>query len=142
MTARASCPECGAAAAPGRGSCGSCGFPILEEPRRGGPRPSPRALGGAAAAAVGALAVTLAVITLLPGDGSGGAPDPVPARAAEWQLERSLFSLRDDDSASVNCPRQIESASATRCLARYPSGSVRRIFVRVTPVGTLELITP
>ncbi len=74
----------------------------------------------------------------MPRDG----PDSVPARAAEWQLERSLFDFRDDDSAAIACPRAIGSSTPTRCRVRYPSGSVRGISVRVSPVGTLEILTP
>ena len=64
------------------------------------------------------------------------------ARVAEWQLERFLFTFRYDDSATVACPRRIESSAPTRCRVRYRNGTVRPIFVRVTPVGTLEILTP
>ena len=84
----------------------------------------------------------LGLAALRPGDEAPEGPDPVPARAAEWQLERFLFDFRDDDSAAIACPRAIETAATTRCRVRYPSGSVRRIFVRVSPVGTLEILTP
>jgi hypothetical protein len=93
-------------------------------------------------AAGAALALLLAVLALRPGDDPPPLPDPVSARAAEAQLEESLFSLRDDDSAAVACPREITPSSATRCRVRYPNGSVRRVFVRVSPVGTLEILTP
>jgi hypothetical protein len=142
VTARASCPECGAAAAPGRRSCGSCGFAIVEERARATPRPSPRLLRGVGVAAAGGLAVVLGLLALTGGEDAPAQPDPVPARAAEWQLERFLFSFRDDDSAAVACPREVEYSSPTGCRVRYPSGTVRRIFVRVTPVGTLEVLTP
>jgi hypothetical protein len=142
VTARASCPECGAAAARGRRSCGSCGFAILEEPAHASRRLSLRLLRGLGGTVAAGLVVVLGLLALPAGEEAPAQPDPVPARAAEWQLERFLFSFRDDDSAAVACPREIEYSSPTRCRVRYPSGTVRGIFVRVTPVGTLELVTP
>jgi hypothetical protein len=95
------------------------------------------------ALAVGAVLVLIAgLAALLPDDEAPEAPGAVPARAAEWQLERSLFDFRDDDSAAIACPRAIEASTPTRCRVRYPSGSVRGISVRVSPVGTLEILTP
>ena len=142
VTARASCPNCGAEAAPGRGSCARCGFAIVEESPRRWARPSRAALLGTALAACAALVLVLGLATLLPDDEAPEGPDPVPARAAEWQLERSLFDFPDDDRAAIACPRAIGSSAPTRCRVRYASGSVRRISVRVSPVGTLEILTP
>jgi hypothetical protein len=142
VTASATCPRCEAKAAPGSASCASCGFAFFEERRRAFARPSRRVVLGTALAAAAALAVVLGLAALWPGDEAPEAPDPVPARAAEWQLERFLFDFRDDDSAAIACPRAIETSGPTRCRVRYPSGTVRRIFVRVSPVGTLEILTP
>jgi hypothetical protein len=142
VTARASCPNCGAQAAPGRGSCARCGFAIVEESLRLWARPSRAAVLATALAVGGALVLVLGLATLQPDDEAPEGPDPVPARAAEWQLERSLFDFRDDDSAAIACPRAIGSFAPTRCRVRYPSGAVRGISVRVSPVGTLEVLTP
>jgi hypothetical protein len=142
VTASASCPNCGAEAAPGRRSCARCGFAIVEESPRRWARPSRAALLGPALAAGAALALVLSLAALLPDDDAPAEPVSVPARAAEWQLERSLFDFRDDDSAAIACPRAIGSSTPTRCRVRYPSGSVRGISVRVSPVGTLEILTP
>jgi hypothetical protein len=144
VTAKASCPRCGAEAAPGRAGCASCGFAFVEEPSAAPARPSrlPRFVLGTAVIAAGALALVLGLAALRPGDAAPEGPDPVPARAAEWQLERFLFDFRDDDSAAIACPHAIGSSVPTLCRVRYPSGSVRGISVRVSPVGTLEILTP
>jgi hypothetical protein len=142
VTATESCPKCGAATAPGCGRCARCGFGIVEEsPRRRAHRSRAAVLGPALAAGA-ALVLVLALAAVLPGNDAPDGPDSVSARAAEWQLERSLFDFRDDDSAAIACPRAIGSSTPTRCRVRYPSGSVRGISVRVSPVGTLEILTP
>jgi hypothetical protein len=142
VTASASCPNCGAEAASGHRSCARCGFAIVEESPRRWARRSRPALLGTALAAGAALVLVLGLAALLPDDDGPDGPEPVPARAAEWQLERSLFDVRDDDSAAIACPQAIEASTPTRCRVRYPSGSVRGISVRVSPVGTLEIVTP
>jgi hypothetical protein len=114
---------------------------FFEERRRAFIHPSRRVVLGTALAAAAAL-VVLGLAALLGGDAAPEEPDRVSARAAEWQLERSLFDFRDDDSAAIACPRAIASSTPTRCRVRYPSGTVRRIFVRVSRVGTLEILTP
>ena len=108
MTATASCPNCGAEAAPGHGSCPRCGFAIVEESARRLARPPRAALLGTALAVGTALVLIVGLAALLPDDDAPDGPDSVPARAAEWQLERSLFDFRDDDSAAIACPRAIE----------------------------------
>jgi hypothetical protein len=142
VTATASCPNCGAEAAPGRGRCARCGFRIVEESPPRWARRSRAAVLGTALAAGAALVLVLVLAAVLSGDDAPEGPDPVSASAAEWQLERSLFDFRDDDSAAIACPRAIGSSTPTRCRVRYPSGNVRGISVRVSPVGTLEVLTP
>jgi hypothetical protein len=128
--------------APASRSCVGCGFAIVEERVHTTPRSSRRLLSGGGVAAAGGLVVVLGLLALTGGEDAPAQPDPVPARAAEWQLERFLFTFRYDDTATVACPRRIESSAPTRCRVRYRNGTVRPIFVRVTPVGTLEILTP
>jgi hypothetical protein len=142
VTATASCPNCGTEAAPGHGRCARCGFGIVEESPRRWTHHSRATILGAALAAGAALVLVLALVAVPPGDEARDGPDPVSASAAEWQLERSLFDFRDDDSAAIACPQAIGASTPTRCRVRYPSGSVRGISVRVSPVGTLEILTP
>ncbi|MBN1529153.1 MAG: hypothetical protein JW895_08835 [Thermoleophilaceae bacterium] len=129
----ASCPRCGAAAAPGASSCRACGFGFLDahEPRRVPWRPL------AAAAAV--LAATAIAVVALTRDSP---PGPVDAAGAGERLAAQLRDAGVADVHAVECGDDVGRGTLTRCEARYRNGDTQLLLVVEDANGELDVQNP
>ena len=142
----ATCPSCGAEAAPQAARCPACGFGFLESgeprmrrPRRSRPRPGTVAL-------VSLCALVAAAAALLTARDEPAAapkpPAPVSAADAEARLERQAARAGYEDTAMVSCARPVEQGRDTRCHISYANGDTQLILVALDSRGDFYITVP